>query len=338
MSRPWNIGVVGATGAVGQEFLQLLGSRRQLPVGELRLFASAASEGKTLEALGADHVVRAPAERCFDGLDLVFFSAGAGTARSLAPQALEAGARVVDNSSAFRMNSGVPLVIPEINGSEITADTRLAAVPNCSTIILLMAVAPLRALAPIRRIIVSTYQAASGAGAKAMRELIEQAGAVLRGENVTPRALPHQIAFNVFSHDSPMDETLRNEEERKVEAESRRILGQPELGVTATCMRVPVLRAHTQAAYVEFDGDVDVKRAHEVLASFPGVAVVDDPAANHFPMPIEATGRDEVLVGRIRRDTYNPRAINLLISGDQLRKGAALNSIQIAELMRQSAG
>ena len=334
MSRAWKIGVVGATGAVGQEFLELLGSRR-MPVGELRLFASSASEGKTLEALGEDYVVKAPAEGCFDGLDLVFFSAGSGTARALAPQAMEAGARVVDNSSAFRMNSGVPLVIPEINGNEITAETRIAAVPNCSTIILLMAVAPLRAIAPIRRIIVSTYQAASGAGAKAMQELIDQAGAVLRGESVTPQVLPHQIAFNVFSHDSPMDESLRNEEERKMEAESRRILGQPELGVTATCMRVPVLRAHTQAAYVEFDTDVDVKRAREVLMDFPGVAVVDDPAANHFPMPIEATGRDEVLVGRIRRDMYNPRAINLLISGDQLRKGAALNSIQIAELMRE---
>lgn len=336
MSRPWNIGVVGATGAVGQEFLALLSSRR-MPVGELRLFASAASEGRTLEALGTDHVVRAPAEGCFCGLDLVFFSAGSGTARALAPQAIEAGARVVDNSSAFRMNSGVPLVIPEVNGSEVTADTRLAAVPNCSTIILLMAVAPLRVLAPLRRVIVCTYQAASGAGAKAMQELIDQAGAVLRGEAVTPKVLPHQIAFNVFSHDSPIDESLRNEEERKVEAESRRILRQPDLGVTATCLRVPVLRAHTQAAYVEFDSDVDLVRVREVLATSPGVAVVDDPAANHFPMPIEATGKDEVLVGRIRRDTYNHRAINLLISGDQLRKGAALNSIQIAELMREKA-
>jgi aspartate-semialdehyde dehydrogenase len=327
-----NVGIVGATGAVGQELLGLLAERR-FPVNELRLFASPTSEGRKLSALGAEHTVRAAGPEGFEGLELVFFSAGSGTSLRLAPHAIEAGARVVDNSSAFRMNEGVPLVIPEINGDALGPETTIAAVPNCSAIMLLMGIAPLRRLGRIRRVIVSTYQAASGAGARAMQELLDQTAAALEGRELKPSALPHPIAFNLFCHDSPIGEDGRNDEERKMEEESRKILGDPELSVTATCIRVPVLRAHSESACVEFDRAVSEQDARQALSSAAGVVVVDDRKANRFPMPIDAAGKDEVLVGRIRGDMYNDKALNLLISGDQLRKGAALNSIQIAEAL-----
>lgn len=332
MNNRLNVGVVGATGAVGEELLRIF-EERNFPVRDLRLFASAASAGKTMEALGSTHVVREPSAKEFEGLDLVFFSAGARTAKEWAPVAVQAGARVIDNSSAFRMNATVPLVIPEINADALAEETTIASVPNCSAIILLVAVAPLRALGKIERIIVSTYQAASGAGAKAMRELVDQTREVLDGAEATARVFPHPIAFNLFSHNTAINENGLNEEEQKVVEESRKILGDPSLRVTPTCIRVPVLRAHSESVYIEFDNEVSEADARAALERANGVTVVDDRAANRFPMPRDASGKDDVLVGRIRRDLHNPCAINLFVSGDQLRKGAALNSVQIAEAM-----
>lgn len=328
------VGIVGATGAVGEELLRIF-KERSFPVEELRLFASPASNGRIITAFGKDWTVRSVTPDGFGGLDYVFFSAGSSTARDYAPIATGAGARVIDNSSAFRMDEGVPLVIPEINAHTVTTDTNLAAVPNCSTIILLMGIAPLRELGCIRRVIVSTYQAASGAGAKAMQELVDQSREMLMGQSPTCNVFPHPIAFNLFSHDTAIDESGRNEEERKVAAETRKILEDDDIAVTATCVRVPVLRAHSQSVYLEFDSNVSDAAAREVLGRAEGITIVDDRENNHFPMPREASGKDTVLVGRIRGDMHNSKAINLFLSGDQLRKGAALDSIQIAELMER---
>ena len=325
------VAIVGATGAVGTEFLRLFESR-SFPVGELRLLASARSVGKRQTFQGVDHCVEEATPESFKGADVVFFSAGASRSRALAPAAVEEGALVVDNSSAFRMDPGVPLVIPEINIDSVSGEHRLISVPNCSAIILLMAVNPLRALGKIERLIVSTYQSASGGGAAVMRELEEQTREVLCGHSATPKALPHPYAFNLFSHNTAIDSSGYNEEERKVIEESRKILGMPNLKINVTCVRVPVLRAHSESVTVEFSGaaplDEDVRK---VLGSAPGVRVIDDREKNHFPMPLEAGGQDDVLVGRIRQDLSNPNAVCMFISGDQLLKGAALNAVQIAE-------
>jgi aspartate-semialdehyde dehydrogenase len=263
---------------------------------------------------------------------VAFFSAGASRSRQLVPAALEAGALVVDNSSAFRMDSDVPLVVPEINADAITPSTRLIAVPNCSAIILLMAVSPLRKLGKIQRLIVSTYQSASGGGAAVMRELEDQTRAYLEGRSIESTLLPHQYAFNLFSHNTAIGEGGYNEEELKVIAESRKILGMPELKINVTCVRVPVLRAHSESVTVEFEGPApDEEAVRELLAASPGVRVVDDREQNHFPMPIQAQAQDDVLVGRIRKDLSNPNALCMFIAGDQLLKGAALNAVQIAE-------
>jgi len=252
---------------------------------------------------------------------------------------VEAGAIVIDNSSAFRMDPEVPLVVPEINSEDIRAHRGIVANPNCSTIVLLMAVAPLRKLGRIRRIVASTYQAASGAGAQAMQELLDQTHEVLHDRPIAPRVFPHPIAFNLFSHNTKVDETGYNEEERKVIFESRKILHDPSLKITATCIRVPVVRAHSESVNVEFEtGQRPALEAiRQSLKQFPGVAVVDDREHNHFPMPIEASGRDEVLVGRLRLDLSNDDAIELFLSGDQILKGAALNGIQIAEAWMRMA-
>ncbi len=332
MDRMFNVGIVGATGAVGEELIKLL-EERKFPLSDLRLFASAASKGRVIEACGRSCVVDVPSADGFRSLDIVFFSAGSGTSKQFTPIAVEAGARVIDNSSAFRMDANVPLVVPEINPDALTADTTIAAVPNCTAIMLVMGIAPLRKLGKIQRVIVSTYQAASGAGAKAMQELIDQTKQVLQGEKPIPVQFPHQIAFNLFSHNTPIDETGLNEEERKVVAETQKILSDPSIEVTPTCVRVPILRAHTESVHIIFDREIEEGAARLAYDGFPGVRVIDDRANNTFPMPIDASGTDDVLVGRIRKDLYNIRALNLLISGDQLRKGAALNSIQIAEEM-----
>ena len=326
----YRVAVVGATGAVGTEMLAVL-ARRRFPVRELVALASSRSEGRTVPFGDQSVVVRRATPEAFAGVDLALFSAGASRSRALAPAARAAGAIVVDNSSAFRMDPDVPLVVPEINGELLRDRPGLVANPNCAAIILTMAVAPLRALGTIRRIVVSTYQSASGAGARAMAELIEQTRGYLAGDEPAPAVFRWPIAFNLFSHNAPIEANGFNGEENKVMAETRKILDAPDLPVAATCVRVPVLRAHVESVLVGFDRPIDEQTAREVLARAPGLRVVDDRAANHFPMPREASGIDEVLVGRIRRDLDDSTVLHLLVAGDQLLKGAALNAVQIAE-------
>ena len=328
-----NIAILGATGAVGQEFLAIL-AERKFPMSELRLLASARSAGKEASFDGRTVRVEEVRAESFRGIDIALFSAGASTSRQWAPVAIEAGARVVDNSSAFRMDDGVPLVIPEINPGAI-GDARIIANPNCSTIIMNMAVWPLHRANPVRRIVVSTYQASSGAGQRAMLELQRQAREVLDGKPPTKQVLPHQAAFNVFCHDSAIGDDGYNVEERKMALETRKIFGAADMAITATCVRVPVMRAHSESVNLTFAEPMSVERCRALLAAMPGVSVVDDRQKNYFPMPIDASGRDEVLVGRVRQDISQPdgRGIELFVSGDQLRKGAALNAVQIAEAL-----
>ncbi len=333
MSSGYHVAIAGATGAVGTEFLRVL-EKHRFPIASLRLLASERSEGKKLTFAGETFTVQRLTENSFDGVQIAFFSAGASRSRQFAPAAVRAGAVVIDNSSAFRMDPQVPLVVPEINLEDAREHQGIIANPNCSTIIMLMAVAPLHRLSRVRRVVVSTYQSASGAGAQAMQELIDQTAAVLEGKEVTPRVLPHQIAFNLFSHNSAINQWGYNEEEWKMIHESRKILHEPEMAITATCVRVPVLRAHSESINIEFaERRPSVQEAREALSAFPGVKLVDDRERNHFPMPIEASEREEVLVGRIREDLSNPMALDLFVSGDQLLKGAALNAVQIAEGM-----
>ncbi len=333
MSSGYHVAIAGATGAVGTEFLRVL-EKHRFPIASLRLLASERSEGKKLTFAGETFTVQRLTENSFDGVQIAFFSAGASRSRQFAPAAVRAGAVVIDNSSAFRMDPQVPLVVPEINLEDAREHQGIIANPNCSTIIMLMAVAPLHRLSRVRRVVVSTYQSASGAGAQAMQELIDQTAAVLEGKEVTPRVLPHQIAFNLFSHNSAINQWGYNEEEWKMIHESRKILHEPEMAITVTCVRVPVLRAHSESINIEFaERRPSVQEAREALSAFPGVKLVDDRERNHFPMPIEASEREEVLVGRIREDLSNPMALDLFVSGDQLLKGAALNAVQIAEGM-----
>jgi aspartate-semialdehyde dehydrogenase len=330
--KTYHVAIAGATGAVGTDFIRLL-ETREFPLESLRLLASERSVGRTLLFRGRPITVELLTAEAFQGIDIALFSAGGSRSREFGPLAAEAGALVIDNSSAFRMDPEVPLVIPEINPEDIREHRGIIANPNCSTIVMLMAVEPLRRLAPIRRIIASTYQAASGAGAQAMQELIEQSHDVLHERPVTPHIFPYPIAFNLFSHNTKIDETGYNEEERKMIFESRKILHDPTLKISATCVRVPVVRAHSESLNIEFEAGQrpTLEAMREALAAFPGVVVVDDRENNHFPMPIEASGRDEVLVGRLRYDLSNDDAIDLFLSGDQILKGAALNGIQIAE-------
>ena len=326
-----NIAILGATGAVGLEFLAVLEQRRT-PVGKLRLLASARSAGTTLPFRGKDVLVEEVGAESFKGIDIALFSAGASASKVWAPVATAAGARVVDNSSAFRMDETVPLVIPEINPQAI-GDAAIVANPNCSTIIMNMAVWPLHRVHPVRRIVVSTYQAASGAGRQAMLELERQTRDLLAGKPAAPKVFPHQIAFNLFSHNTTIGEDGYNVEERKMILETRKIFGEPDMAITATCIRVPVLRAHSESINLTFEQPITEDEVRAILSKAPGVKVVDDRSGNRFPMPIDASGRDECYVGRIRRDVsqLDGRGIELFVSGDQLRKGAALNAVQIAE-------
>lgn len=334
MKKGLRIAVVGATGAVGQEFLALLNEGR-LPSARLRLLASERSAGSTLQCLGEEHRVEALREDSFEGIDLAFFSAGASRSRQFGPAAVAAGAVMIDNSSAFRMVNGTPLVVPEVNFDAIAPDDRLVANPNCTAILLVMALAPLALLGRIRRVVVSTYQCASGGGASVMRELWEQTREVLEGGAPKPNAVPYPYAFNLFSHNTPVGEDGLNEEETKVIAETRKILGRPDLALNVTCVRVPVLRAHSESVTVEFESEAPSEdQVRDAIQQAPGVRLVDDRKANHFPMPFEASGQDEVLVGRIRKDPSSPNGICLFLAGDQLRKGAALNAVQIAQRLR----
>lgn len=336
-SRPLRVAVLGATGAVGQELLTLLAERR-FPVAELLPLASPRSAGQELSWQGERLVVQPVQEGCFAGVDLVLASAGGSVSRAWAPQAVAAGAVVIDNSSAFRLDPAVPLVVPEVNPASALQHRGIIANPNCTTILLTVALAPLAARRPVRRVVVSTYQSASGAGARAMEELRQLSRTVLEGGEPVSSVLPHSLAFNLFLHNSPLEASGYCEEELKMLNETRKIMDLPDLRLSATCVRVPVLRAHSEAVNIEFSEPFPVEEARALLAQAPGVELIEDFAANRFPMPTDVTGRDPVAVGRIRQDLSEPNALELWLCGDQIRKGAALNAIQIAELLRQEGG
>jgi aspartate-semialdehyde dehydrogenase len=328
--RPQNIAVVGATGAVGVEILRVL-ERRNFPVASLRLLASRRSAGKTLEFKGKPHKVEELTAASFKGVDIAFFSAGATRSREFVPAAKAAGAVVIDNSSAFRMDPNTPLVVPEVNPGDLRKHKGVIANPNCTAAILAVAVWPIHQAVGIRRIIVSTYQSASGAGAAAMQELEDQTREHAAGKEITHSVFPHQIAFNVFSHNTKVAENGYNEEENKVVEETRKMFHAPDLPIVPTCIRVPVLRAHSESIVLELEAPMSPEEARALLARSPGLKLVDDPAANHFPMPLEASGDLDVHVGRIRRDMSNSNGLALFVAGDQLLKGAAWNAVQIAE-------
>jgi aspartate-semialdehyde dehydrogenase len=329
------VAIVGATGAVGIELIRCL-EKRRFPLAELRLYASARSAGKTLAYRGQPLAVRELGEDSFRGANLALFSAGSAVSKRFAPLAVRAGATVIDNSSAFRMDPSVPLVVPEINPQALRGHRGIIANPNCTAVISIMPLWPIHRVNPIRRLVVATYQAASGAGAAAMHELVESTRAYLEGRAFEPKVLPHRYAFNVFCHNTRIDPVSGyNEEETKVAQETRKIFGDNELRVSATCVRVPVLRAHSVAITFECERPIVANEVRALVATAPGVRLVDDAERNYFPMPQDASGEDAILVGRIRQDVSDPegRSIALFVSGDQLLKGAALNAVQIAETL-----
>ena len=334
MSQSYRVAILGATGAVGAELLELLHSR-SFPISNLKLLASERSAGTTLPFGGEMLPVEAVSGRSFDNVDLVLASAGGSTSKLWAPQAVAAGAVVIDNSSAFRMDPTVPLVVPEVNPQAAAAHRGIIANPNCTTILMAVAVWPLHKVKPVQRIVVATYQSASGAGARAMEEMKAQARAILQGETPKTDIFPYPLAFNLFTHNTPINDLGYCEEEMKMVNETRKIFGTDEIKITATCVRVPVLRAHSEAINLEFAEPFSAIEAREILKQASGVKVVEDWQANYFPMPAEASGKDEVLVGRIRQDISHPCGLEMWLSGDQIRKGAALNAVQIAELLAQ---
>jgi aspartate-semialdehyde dehydrogenase len=326
------VAIVGATGAVGQEFLDLL-TERNFPLTTLTLFASERSAGKKIVFRGKDLVVKALPEDGNLQADIVFSSAGGSISKAHAWNWAKHGAVVIDNTSAWRMDPRAPLVIPEVNGEAALNHQGVIANPNCSTIIALMALAPLHRAFGLTRATVATYQAVSGAGQAGISELDEQAKAVLNGQPITKNKFKHQIAFNIFSHDSEMGEDGYNVEEKKMLLETRKILGDDSLRISATCVRVPVYRAHSEAIHAEFKRPVSEQEARDVLAKAEGLQIIDDRANNTFPMPLTSSGQDDCFVGRIREDSSNPGGIVLFVSGDQIRKGAALNAVQIGEYL-----
>lgn len=327
-----NVAIVGATGAVGQEFLKVL-AERNFPVGKLTLLASARSARKTAMFRGESLPIETLTKESFAGVKIALFSAGGHISREFAPVAVAAGAVVVDNSSAFRLKEGIPLVVPEVNPDAIKKHIGVIANPNCSTIILNVPVWPLHKANRIKRIIVSTYQAVSGAGAWGLYELDAQLKAYAEGREIKKEKFPHQIANNLFSHNTPIALNGYNEEENKMLMETRKIFHEPQLMISATCIRVPIARAHSESINIEFERPMTPDQVRQILKNAPGIKIVDDVAANHFPMPLEASGQDAVLVGRIRQDISRDdgRGIDLFVSGDQIRKGAATNAVQIAE-------
>lgn len=332
MTQSYRVAVLGATGAVGTELLELL-EKRQFPLADLKLLASPRSAGKTLTFKGETLPITAVDEHSFDQVDIVLASAGGSTSRTWAPKAVAAGAVVIDNSSAFRMDANVPLIVPEVNPQAAAHHQGIIANPNCTTILMSVAIYPLHQLQPIQRIVVSTYQSASGAGARAMEELKTQTQAILQNQPAIAEIFPYPLAFNLFPHNSKLNQQGYCEEEMKMVNETRKIFGVPDLRVTATCVRVPVLRAHSESINLEFTQPLSVEQAKAAIAQAPGVKLVEDWSANYFPMPIDASGQDDVLVGRIRQDLSHPCGLELWLCGDQIRKGAALNAVQIAELL-----
>jgi aspartate-semialdehyde dehydrogenase len=327
-----NVAIVGATGAVGQEFLRVL-AERKFPIRNLRLLASARSAGKQATFAGKTYPIEELTPDSFKDIQIAFFSAGGSISKEFAPAAVAAGAIVVDNTSAFRMKDGIPLVVPEVNPEQIHKHIGIIANPNCSTIIMNVPVWPLHKVNRVKRIIVSTYQAVSGAGAWGLYELDAQVKAYVAGAEIKKEKFPHQIANNLFSHNTKIAANGYNEEENKMVNETRKIFGDPKIMISATCIRVPIPRAHSESINIEFERPMTPDQVRDILKNAPGVKLVDNAEANHFPMPLEASGQDDVLVGRIRQDISREdgRGIDLFVSGDQIRKGAATNAVQIAE-------
>jgi len=331
-SSPKHVAIVGATGAVGIEMMRVL-ERRNYPTASLRLLASPRSAGKCLEFRGEKIVVEPLGEKSFEGVDIALFSAGGGISRDFAPVAVTSGAIVIDNSSAFRMDPKVPLVVPEINASDVATHSGILANPNCTTAISLMALYPLHQAFGLKRVIASSYQAVSGTGARAIEELRDQVEAIAAGKPVIKEVYPHQIAFNVLPHVDSFLEDGYTREEMKMQNEGRRIMHLPTFTASVTCVRVPVYRAHSVAVTAEFENPVSLAKAREVLDAAPGIIRQDDPSTATYPMPIECSGEDDCRVGRLRLDCSIPNALSFWICGDQLLKGAALNAVQIAELL-----
>jgi len=333
MSRPKNIAIVGATGAVGVEMLECL-AERDFPINELTLLASARSAGKKVTFRGEEITIKELTHDSFTGIEVALFAAGGGISVEFAPSAAAAGCVVIDNSSAFRMDPEVPLVVPEVN-PEAAKNTpkNIIANPNCTTIITLMALFPLHQKFGLKSIIASSYQAVSGSGVAGMQELENQLEAIGKGEPVVKNCYPHQIAYNVIPHVDVFQEGGYTKEELKMLNESRKILNAPDLNVTCTCVRVPVMRSHSVSITAQFDKPIDVEAAREAFAGYPGVQLVDNPDEEIYPVPLDSTYKDDCLVGRIRKDMVVENALALWVVGDQVRKGAALNAVQIAEIL-----
>ena len=336
--KKYNVAILGATGAVGQEFLNLI-EERNFPFAELKLLASKRSAGKKIQFMGKEYTVEEATDASFEGVDIALFAGGAAS-KTFAPAAVKAGAVVIDNSSAFRMDPEVPLVVPEVNPEAIASHKGIIANPNCSTIIMVMALKPLYDVSKIKRIVVSTYQAVSGGGKEAMAELEEQVKAINEGREVVANILPgaslakhYQIAFNLIPQIDVFKENLSTKEEMKMIDETKKIMSDDSLRITATTVRVPVYRSHAESVNVEFEDEISVEKAREVLAAFPGVTLTDNPDEQVYPMPLETSGKDDVEVGRIRKDYSIDNGLNFWVCGDQIRKGAALNALQIAEYM-----
>ena len=330
--KQYNVAIVGATGAVGEQMRRILESR-EFPVQNLKLLASSRSEGKRLTWKRTGILVETLAPGSFAGVDIALFSAGSDISREYAPIARDAGAVVIDNSSAWRMESDVPLIVPEVNRQALAGHRGIIANPNCSTIQMVVVLKPLHDRWGLKRVVVSTYQAVSGTGRKAVEELMSQSRAYLAGEAINPEVYPHQIAFNLIPQIESFGEDGYSKEETKMIDETRKIMGLPRLPVTATTVRTPVIIGHAETVNVEFVEPVDVEEARDVLAAADGVEVVDEPAAGVYPMPIHAVGKDSCFVGRLRLDNSVPSGLNLWVVADNLRKGAALNAVQIAECL-----
>jgi aspartate-semialdehyde dehydrogenase len=334
VSKEYRVAVVGATGAVGRAMRSIL-AERDFPVKQLVALATAKSAGMKLDYRGDEVTCQELTPESFKGIDLALFSAGGGTSLKFAPMARDAGCVVIDNSSAWRMDPDVPLVVPEVNPDDVDWHKGIIANPNCSTIQMVVVMKPLHDDVPIIRVIVSTYQAVSGTGAKAINELVQQTGRLLAGEEPEIAVYPYQIAFNCLPHIDVFLEDGYTKEERKMVDETKKIMGDDRIAVSATCVRVPVQNCHSEAVNLEFAAPMSVERARELLAKAPGVQLTDDVANKLYPMPIVASGKDDTYVGRIRRDPTVANGLNLWVVADNLRKGAALNAVQIAELLAE---
>ena len=327
-----NVAIAGATGAVGIEFLKLMESRN-FPVKNLKLLASKKSVGKKLEFCGEKLIVEELTEKSFQGVDLAFFSAGKGRSKEFVPYAIDSGSLVIDNSSAFRMDPNVPLIVPEINKEMAFKHNGIIANPNCSTIQMVVALNPLHKAAKITRVVVSTYQATSGAGSKGMQELVDQTKAWVNNEPIKVQSFPTQIAFNLFPHVDIFLDNGYTREEMKMVNETRKIMNSPKMKISATCVRVPILRAHSEAIWIETEKKLTAVNAREILCKSPGIIVKDDPTDGGYPTPWEADETLDTFVGRIREDLSHPKGLAFWVVADQLYKGAALNSLQIAEVL-----